>query len=199
MCLDITLILAINVCGFWIKIVMQHSRDHLWFYNQNFFTFHFHSIYRSSSLLGMSNISANNGGNLMCVQFVLSQSKCVQCLAPRPEKSQCQRTICWLYAWKQLHPPLSSGILASNAGINCNDTVDPGRDRTICTRSASAIFSRIREICLCSVMPDRCDVSSTNAENRPTSVSLRPNPFRLVVKLWNAVTNSFCSIVELKR
>lgn len=81
-----------------------------------------------------------------------------------------------------LFAPLSSGILASNAGINCMDTVDPGRDRTICTRSASAMRSRIRDICLCSVIPGRCDVSSTNAENRPISVSLRPNPLKLVEK-----------------
>lgn len=55
----------------------------------------------------MSNISANNGGSLIKVQFCLNQSKCEKCFAPNS---------------------LISGILASNAGINCNEFVDPGRD-----------------------------------------------------------------------
>lgn len=58
----------------------------------------------------MSNISANNGGSLIKVQFCLNQSKCEKCFAPNS---------------------LISGILASNAGINCNEFVDPGRDLKI--------------------------------------------------------------------
>lgn len=123
----------------------------------------------SSSVFGMSNISANSGGSLTCVQFDLSQFKWVQCLAPSS---------------------VSSGILASKAGISCNDVVDPGRDRTIWTRNASAMRSLVRDTCLGSDIPGRDAANRTSAENRPISVSLRPYPFRPVEKLRNAVTNS---------
>lgn len=59
---------------------MQHSSS----YANNLQPIAFFTQFKSSSHLGMSNISANNGGNLIFVQFVRSQSKCVQCLAPRP-------------------------------------------------------------------------------------------------------------------
>lgn len=135
------------------------------------FAFVFHlKIQSSSSYLGMSNISANNGGSLISVQFVRSQFKCVQCLAPKA---------------------LSSGIFASRAGINCNAVVDPGLERTICTRKASAIRSRVRDTCLCSVMPGRLAVNNINDENNPISVSLRPKLISPFEKFKNAVTKSF--------
>lgn len=133
------------------------------------------SAYSSSSYFGMSKISANNGGSLIEVQFVRSQFKWVQWRAPNA---------------------LNSGIFASSAGISCSDDVEPGRDRTIWTRKASAIRSLVRDTCLCSVMPGRPAVSNTNAENRPISVSLKPNSFRPFEKFWNAVTKSFWNVTE---
>lgn len=118
----------------------------------------------------MSNISANNGGSRTLVQFVRNQSKCVQCRAPSA---------------------LSSGILASSAGINCIDVVEPGRERTICTRNASAIRSRVRDICFNSDNPGRVTVNSIKPENKPNSVSLRLYEFRLSAKFKNAATKSF--------
>lgn len=126
----------------------------------------------------MSNISANNGGSLICVQFVRNQFKCEQCFAPSS---------------------LSSGIFASNAGINCNEFVVPGRERTICTRNASAIRSRVRDICFGSAMPGRAAANKTRAENKPISVSLRLYPFRPLEKFKNAVTKSCCNREPQKR
>lgn len=63
-----------------------------------------------SSVLGMSKISANNGGSRMKVQFERSQSRWDTCMAPNA---------------------LSSVIFASRAGIICRALVEPGLVRTI--------------------------------------------------------------------
>lgn len=124
----------------------------------------------SSSYFGMSNISTNRGGSRNSVQLFRSQFK-----------------------WDEWYTPsdLISVILASSDGINCNEAVEPDRVWTICTRSASTIRSRVRSICLGSVIPGRVAVSNTKAENNPISASLKPNSLRPFAKLWNAFANSF--------
>lgn len=61
---------------------------------------------------------------------------------------------------------------------------------TICTRSASAIRSRVLAMSLCSVQPGRSAANKTSAENNPSSVSLKPQPLSPFVKFVKAVTNS---------
>ena len=136
-----------------------------------------HSIHSSSShfwMSGMSKSSAKSGGKpCNSVQLLRSQFK-----------------------WDVWCTPsvLSSEIFASSAGISCNAAVELERVWMICTRSASAIRSRVRRICFGSVIPERVAVSSTNAENNPISASLRPYSFRPCAKFWKAFANSFCHI-----
>lgn len=126
-----------------------------------------------SSVLGMSKISANNGGSRMKVQFVRSQSRWETCIAPSA---------------------LSSVIFASRAGIIWRALVEPGLVRTICTLSASATRSRHRDNLLWLMEPNRLLllVMRTNAQNSPTSVSLRLNEFMLLAKFTKAEENPFC-------
>lgn len=119
----------------------------------------------------MSKISAKSGGSLIDVQLPRNQFRCAQCLAPSAR---------------------ISGTLASSAGIICIDVRLLGRDRTIWTRSASAMCSLTRDICFGSDMPGRLDESRTRAEKSPISVSLSPSSFRPFEKFWKAVTKSFC-------
>lgn len=129
-----------------------------------------HSHHSSSSHFGMSKISANSGGSRNTVQLFRSQFKCDEWWTPRV---------------------LSSQIFASSAGISCSGALDPERVWTIWTRSASAIRSRVRNICFGSVIPGRVAVSSTKAENNPISASFKPYSLRPLAKLWNALANSF--------
>lgn len=126
---------------------------------------------KSSSDLGMSNISANRGGNRVIVQLVRNQSKWDECRAPRAR---------------------NSGIFASNAGIICSAFATFGRDRIIWTRNASATFSRTRMMFFCSVMPGRSAARSTSAVYSPISVSLRPHPLKPFVKFNKSFMQSIC-------
>lgn len=137
-----------------------------------------HSNHSSSShfwMSGMSKSSAKSGGKpckpCSSVQLPRSQFKCVEWCTPSV---------------------LSSEIFASSAGISEIVVGLIERVWMICTRSASAIRSRVRRICFGSVTPERV-VNRTNAANSPISVSLRPYSFRPFAKFWNAFANSFCS------
>ena len=116
---------------------------------------------KSSSHFGMSKISANRGGNRMLLQFFLNHSKCDECLQPST---------------------FSSKILASSAGIICSAFTAFGRERMICTRSASAMHSLVFNITFFSVTPGR-SVSRIRAEYRPSSISLKQQLFSPFTKL----------------
>lgn len=128
-----------------------------------------------SSVLGMSKISANNGGSRMCVQLVRNQSKCDTCIAPSAR---------------------NSAIFASSAGIIWRALLDPGRVRTICTRNASATRSRHLVNRLWLMEPRRLLllVIRTSAQKRPISMSLRPNILMLLAKLTKADEKPFCEM-----
>lgn len=96
----------------------------------------------------MSNISANSGGNLSFVQFLRNQSRRLACLAPSA---------------------LSSGILCE---MLVTEPPDPSPEgRAACTLSASNTRSCSLCTALTSFSPAR-SLSSTAAENRPSSVSV---------------------------
>lgn len=126
---------------------------------------------KSSSHLGMSNISANSGGNLSFVQFLRNQSRRLACLAPSA---------------------LSSGILCETLVIAV--TVPPAPSpagRVACTLSASSTRSCSLCTALTSFSPGR-SFSSTAAENRPSSVSVSWWAFSDDVACISADTKSGC-------
>lgn len=134
-----------------------------------------------SSAFGMSKISANSGGRTTRSQFWRNHSKLATCIMPSDR---------------------SSTIFASNAGSICSALLPTSVDRVrmICTRNASAIRSRHTtkwpwlKLSLIWLLRS---VSRINAENRPVSMSDKPNAFRPRAKLQNAVANAACRFGEI--
>lgn len=134
---------------------------------------------RSSSHLGMSNISAKSGGSLSLVQFLLNQSRRFACLAPRV---------------------LSSGILCETLemlGQPPAEVVSPGAAwfRNAWTLSAS----RRRSWSLCTAFTSfspGLSLRRTAPENRPSSVSVSWWAFRADVNCIKADTKSGCFVSD---
>lgn len=125
---------------------------------------------KSSSDFGISKISTNSGGRRdeYC-QLIRNQSRWLKCRRPSER---------------------SSMTLASRAGMICSALAVFGRDRTIWTRRASAMRSRVFIISFCSVIPGRSADSRMSAEYKPISVSLRLHALSPLAKLHSALTKS---------
>lgn len=131
--------------------------------------------WRSSSHLGMSNISAKRGGNLSLVQFLLNQSRRFACLAPRA---------------------LNSGILCETLDTPEQPPAEVASPETVWFRNPWTFnASRRRSWSLCTAFTSfspGLSPRSTAPEKRPSSVSDNWWAFRADVNCIKADTKSGC-------